>query len=125
MAKKKILIVDDEENFTRLVKMNLEKTGRYEVRQENMGSNGLGVAKEFKPDLILLDILMQDTEGGEVAAQLKNDAATKDIPLVFLTAAVKKEEVGEGCSIIGGHPFVAKPVSIGDLINCIEKNVVK
>jgi CheY-like chemotaxis protein len=123
MAKKRIMIIDDEEFFTKLVKLNLEKTGKYEVRAENKGSQGLAVAREFKPDLILLDILMEDMEGSEVAVQLKNDVNTRDIPVVFLTAVVKKEEVASGSGVIGGHPFIAKPISINELISCIEKNL--
>lgn len=125
MTKKKILIIDDEEFFTKLVKLNLEKTGKYEVRAENKGSVGLAAAREFKPDLILLDILMEDMEGSEVAAQLKNDANTAEIPVVFLTAVVKKEELENGSGVIGGHPFIAKPVSTAELINCIENNMYK
>ncbi len=125
MVKKKIMIIDDEELFTKLVKLNLEKTGEYEVRVENKGSQGLALAREFKPDLILLDILMEDMEGSEVAAQLKNDMNTKDIPVVFLTAVVKKEEVESGCGVIGGNPFIAKPVSTNELIDCIEQNLSK
>jgi len=125
MGKKRILIIDDEELFTKLVKLNLEKTGKYEVRAENKGAQGLAAAREFKPDLILLDILMEDMEGSEVAAQLKNNADTVDIPVVFLTAVVKKEELASGCEVIGGHPFIAKPVSTNELIACIEKNMYK
>ncbi len=125
MSKKKIMIIDDEEFFTKLVKLNLEKTGKYEVRAENKGSQGLAVAREFKPDLILLDILMEDMEGSEVAVQLKNDVNTRDIPVVFLTAVVKKEEVASGSGVIGGHPFIAKPISINELISCIEQNLSK
>lgn len=122
MDKKKILVVDDEEDFVRMVKLNLEDTGRYEVRTEIKGSLTLAAAKEFMPDLILLDILMLDMEGSEVASQLKQDEDTKEIPIVFLTAVVRKKEVEASSGIIGGYPFVAKPVSIEELIDIIEKN---
>ncbi|MCF7874594.1 MAG: response regulator [Candidatus Omnitrophica bacterium] len=122
MEKKKILIIDDEENFTRLVQLNLEETGRYEVKTVNKGSFGIAAAKEFKPDLILLDILMPDIEGGEVAFQLKNDKDVKNIPIVFLTAVATKEQVEKSSGFIGGHPFIAKPVDAEELIECIEKN---
>lgn len=125
MDKKKILLVDDEERFTKLVKLNLEKTGNYEVRVENKGAQGLIAARQFNPDLILLDIMMEDMEGSEVAAQLRDDTNTKDIPVVFLTAVVKKEEVASGCGVIGGRPFIAKPVSVSELIDCIEKNLYR
>jgi len=121
MEKKKILIIDDEEQFTKIVKLNLEHTGKYEVRTENRGALGLAAAKEFKPDLILLDILMPDMEGSEVSAQFKNDKDTENIPFVFLTAIAKKEEIEASQGVIGGHLFIAKPVSVKELTDCIEK----
>lgn len=123
MNRIKILIIDDEENFTRLVKLNLEKTGKYEVKIENKGSLGLIAAKEFKPDLILLDVMMPGVDGGDVCNQLKDEKATKNIPIVFLTAVVNEKEIKENNGIIGGHPFIAKPVDTGELIDVIEKNI--
>jgi len=123
MAKKRILLIDDDTLLTGLLKVSLEKTGKFEVRMENKGSNGLNAAKAFMPDLILLDVMMPDADGGEVGNQIKNDDATKGIPIIFLTAAVTKEEIGKQCSIIGGHPFIAKPVSVDELINCINKHI--
>ena len=120
MEKKKILIIDDEKDFTQLVKLNLELTGKYEVRVENKSSLALSTAKQHKPDLILLDVIMPDIAGGEVAYQLKNDTNTKDIPIIFLTAAATKEEAGRGK---GEYPFVAKPASTEELIDCIEQNL--
>ena len=123
MEKKKILIIDDEERFAHLVKLNLEKTGNYEVMAQNKGSLGLATAKSFKPDLILLDILMPDMEGGDVAYEIEEDKDTKDIPIVFLTAVAEKKEVEIGRGLIGGHPFIAKPISAKELIGVIEKNI--
>jgi len=123
MEKKRILLIDDETDFTKLIKRNLELTGRYEVRTENNGLLGLAAAKEFKPDLIFLDILMPDVDGGEVGYNLENDNETKDIPVIYLTAAVNKEEVEKSEGQIGGHPFIAKPVSADELINYIEERI--
>lgn len=125
MDKKKILIIDDEDAFTRGVKMNLELTGKYIVRVENKGLLGLKAAKEFKPDLILLDIMMPDMDGSEVAEQLNEEDSCKNIPVVFLTALVTKKETNESFSDIGGHPFIAKPVNLKNLISCIEQNIVE
>ncbi|MDD5292593.1 MAG: response regulator [Candidatus Omnitrophica bacterium] len=122
-AKKKILIVDDEEDFTKLVKLNLEKTAKYEVKTENIGLRGLAAAKAFKPDLVLLDIFMPDLGGNEIATQLKNDRDTADIPVVFLTAVVRKEEVEGQSGIIGGYHFIAKPVDTEEIIEVIERIV--
>lgn len=106
-----------------MVKMNLEATGEYEVGVENKGSLGVASAKAFKPDLILLDIIMPDVEGSHLAAQLKEDVNTQDIPIVFLTAVVTKEETEAAGGVIAGHPFIAKPINVKELIDCIEKNI--
>ncbi len=120
--KKKILVVDDQMEFTQLVKMNLEQTGNYEVIIRNRGTEALSCAKSFKPDLILLDILMPDLGGGEVAKLLRGDPETKDIPIVFVSATVTQEEVEKSDGIIGGSPFLAKPVTVDQMVNVIEEN---
>ncbi len=119
---KKILIVDDESGFTRLIKLTLENTGRYEVAEENNGTRAWEMAREFRPDLILLDIVMPGIDGGDVASQIKNDWTLKNIPLVFLTAIVSKKETVPG-GLIGGFPFISKPVSLDALVRCIEENL--
>jgi CheY-like chemotaxis protein len=124
-TKKRILVIDDEASFTRLLKLNLEATGEYEVREENWGPDGFMAAREFKPHLILLDVMMPGMDGGAVAAKLQADAHLKSVPLVFLTAAVKEEEVGARGGVIGGFPFIAKPVSMRGVIEVIEKNLAK
>ncbi len=125
MEKKKILIVDDEEGFTKMVKLNLEETGEYTVKIENNSSNAFMAAKEFKPDLILLDIMMPGKDGGDVASELKTDNAIKDIPVVFLTAIIREDEMDSQGGSIGGHPFIAKPVSAEDLIKHIKEHIAK
>lgn len=121
--KKRILIVDDEPGFTRLLKLNLEDTGDYLVRVENIAGNAFDAAREFKPDLILLDVLMPGMDGGEVSARLQASSATKSIPIVFLTAAVRKEEVGAHGGRIGGFPYLAKPVDLPEVVACIERHL--
>lgn len=125
MEKKKILIIDDEVGFTRLVKLNLDLKQVYDVRTENLGANGFRVAKEFKPDLILLDIAMPDLSGSVVFQQLKADAETKDIPVVFVTALVKKEGDMQPGGTIDGQPYLAKPVGIRKLTESIEEHIRK
>ena len=126
MKKKKILIIDDEKDFTELVKLNLEATDKYIVWAENKGAAGLAVAREFEPDLILLDIMMPDIGGDQVAHQIKDDPSVKNIPIVFLTAVAEKENVASwGRYFIPGYPFIAKPVSAKELIGCIEENLRK
>ncbi len=123
MGKIKILIVDDEQTFTEMVKLNLEETRKFEVRTENKGTKALAAAREFNPDIILLDIIMPDMTGSEAAEKLKDDPFTKNIPIVFLTAVVTKEEEKKGNGIIGGNFCLAKPISVEELISFIENKV--
>jgi len=125
MEKKKILVVDDEVSFTRMLRRNLEATGKYEVREENSGANAYAAAKEYQPALILLDIAMPEVDGGGVAAQIQEDDKMKHIPIVFLTAIMKKEELSPTGSEISGRTFLAKPIQLNDLVACIENELGK
>jgi CheY-like chemotaxis protein len=120
MAKKRVLLVDDEKSFTTLLKLNLEETGNYEVRVENWAEDAFNAAREFKPNLILLDIIMPRLPGGNVAAQMAEDPQLKDIPIVFLTAAVRRHQVEDHDGIICDHPCLAKPASLEEVIAVIE-----
>lgn len=116
----KILIIDDEEPFTFFVKLNLETDPRFKVTVASRGEEGLKVAKAIIPDLILLDIMMPGMFGTEVAQKLLDDQRTKGIPIIFLTAAIKKEEVEKEEGMIGGREFIAKPVTREELVSRIE-----
>jgi CheY-like chemotaxis protein len=122
MAKKRVLLVDDEKSFTTLLKLNLEETGNYEVRVENWAEDAFNAARQFKPDLILLDIIMPRLPGGNVAAQMAEDPELKDIPIVFLTAAVRRHQVEDHEGVICDHPCLAKPASMEEVIDAIEKH---
>jgi len=121
---KKILIVDDEAGFTRLMKLTLERTGGYQVLEINDASKAWLKAREFRPDLVLLDIVMPKIDGGDVAAQIQSDPSLKGVPIVFLTAIVSQKETATG-GLIGGFPFISKPVSLDALVQCIEENLAK
>src|SRR3989338_7557404 len=119
MGRKRILVVDDERAFTSFVKAALEKTGSYEVCAETKAKRAFETAKTFKPDLVFMDITMPPTDGGEVAAQFKTDADLKEVPIIFLTGAVTREEGREGGGTVGGQPFLAKPVKVEELVAAI------
>jgi CheY-like chemotaxis protein len=120
MTKKKILVFDDLVGMTHMLKRNLESTNRYIVRTENIGKNAVAVVREFQPDLILLDIMMPEISGDEIAAQIKQDRMMSHIPIVFLSSIIKKEEAQSVGGNIGGLTFLAKPVKLDELITCIE-----
>jgi len=120
MNKKRIFVVDDESGFTRLLKLTLERTGRYIVQEENDGTKAWLAAREFKPDIIFLDIVMPKIDGGDVAQQIRSDPMLAKIPVVFLTAIVSQRE---SKNEIGGFPFIAKPVSLDAVTRCIADHL--
>ncbi len=123
MIKKKILLVDDDASITRTVKVNLEKSGRYVVRTENKAVDAVPAARQFKPDIIFLDVMMPEMDGGEVDALLQEDPTLKNIPVIFLTAIVTKQETGGDAPVMKGRErYMAKPINLNALIKCIEDN---
>jgi CheY-like chemotaxis protein len=116
---RRILIVDNDRDSTHLVKVLLEKTGRYLVLEENDGARAHLSARNFRPDLILLDVVMPGRDGGEIAAQIQVDPALHGTPIIFLTALVTRAEAKTGLHI-DGHAFLAKPINIQELISTIE-----
>ncbi len=125
MEKRKILVIDDEADFTDLVKNNLEALGIYEVLTENSAKNAFKKAKKFKPHLIFLDIRMPEMDGGEVITFLDADPELKSIPVVFLTALVKEDEFSfkqKGLNF--QREYLTKPVTTDNLVQCIEKYII-
>ena len=120
--KPRILIIDNSRDFTRAAKLALERTGRYSVWEENEPARAHQTAQRVQPDLILLDIAMPETDGGEVAARIESDPTLQRTPIVFLTALVTKAETKSGLQI-QGHPFLAKPISIPKLVAAIEQSL--
>jgi CheY-like chemotaxis protein len=121
--KKRILAVDDQATNTRLVKLYLERTGEYVVREENDSKAALASAEEFEPHLILLDVLMPDMDGWDVAAGLSINPKLKAVPIVFLTAAMTKGEVAASDGELWGYPFLAKPFVLTELIACLQQHL--
>ena len=117
---KRILIVDDDVAAMNLLKTGLEKTGAFEVRAESSAKRVLPAAREFRPDLILLDVMLADGDGGEIAARIMADQALKKIPIVFLTSLLAEWEESAGGSLRGPIPILAKPASLEKILHCIE-----
>ncbi len=125
MITRRILVVDDEPSVTRNLKLTLESGGGYEVLGENQPTNALSTARAFRPDLILLDVMMPDVDGGEVAARLRHDPLLRDIPIIFLTGLVSNEETDGHEMLSAGETFLAKPVDIGELRRTLEDHIHK
>jgi len=126
MRKSRILVIDDNTNATRMARLVLERTGRYEVQELNESDQALRVAYEFEPDLILLDVCMPNVEGSEVAEKIGNDPVLGSTPIVFMTCIVTPSEAGRNGSLfIGRHQYLAKPVRPAKLLACVEGNLAR
>jgi DNA-binding response OmpR family regulator len=121
MHKQRILIVDDERDALRILEKELAARG-YSIIAADNGNDALNLAKSEHPDLIVLDIWMPDMDGSEVAARLKEDLTTKDIPIIFLTCLFqKREEEEEQGRVVAGKVLMAKPYSISALSTRIRE----
>jgi CheY-like chemotaxis protein len=119
-TKRKILVVDDSVDFTRLVKLSLEATGEFDVQIESDPLSALGAVKASHPDVILLDYIMPEMNGGDFADQLKDDPELMQIPIVFLTGSDELEAMGDD-SAFSRHHCLLKPAAVDDIIDAIEE----
>lgn len=117
--KTRILIIDDEVDFTELLQLNLEVTGRYEVATVNAAGSAVSVAYAFSPDVILLDVLMPDLDGGEVLARLESQQALRRIPVIFITALAIDDEPSSPKKKNGEPLTLSKPVNMTRLEEAI------
>lgn len=123
MSKTKVLIVDDDIAASRLLGLGLEKTGAFQVRVENTATHALNRAREFGPDVILLDVCMPGADGGDVAFRIHGDAALRSTPIIFLTSLVSEREASDKTVQRGGYEFLSKPASIAKVIECIDRHL--
>ncbi len=121
MEKKEILIVDDDRVILRTLEKILLDAG-YSVTPLSLGREAVKIAKDRSPDLIILDIMMPDMDGGDVAHVLKNDAETRDIPIIFLSSLVTKREE-QSSSRKHGLYFLAKPINRNELLKRIREYI--
>lgn len=121
-GRKKVLLIDDEDDVCFFLKGNLELTGEFDVLTTTSGKEGIEFARGKKPDIILLDLNMPEMSGDEVAQILSDGSDTKTIPIVFITALITKGEVGDdSITNIGGYNYVAKPVATEELVAVIRR----
>jgi CheY-like chemotaxis protein len=120
---RRILVVDDEVGFTRLLKLNLEQDGDFNVRVVNWAEDALPAAIEFKPELMVLDVLMPRMFGGDVVGQFRSHPGLRSLPIIFLSGTVERERVAEHDGVISGHPFLAKPATFEEIRAFIEEHL--
>ncbi len=118
MSKQTILVVDDERDLLDLIEYNLKKEGFKVLKAEN-GEEGISKAKEHKPDLILLDIMMPKMDGLEAVEIMRKDEDLKKTPIIFLTARSDEKTEIDGLNK-GGDDYITKPISTTKLVSRIK-----
>jgi two-component system alkaline phosphatase synthesis response regulator PhoP/two-component system response regulator VicR len=116
---KKILAVDDEKHIVRLVQVNLERAG-YEVVTANDGKEALEKVQSEKPDLVVLDVMMPYMDGFEVLQNLRRNPATRDIPVIMLTAKAQDADVFKGWQS-GVDCYLTKPFNPMELLSFVKR----
>jgi len=117
--KRSILLVDDDVDSSQMVKMILEKTGLYAVSICNRGSEAFQIIQDTRPELVLLDIMMPDADGTDIADRIQKEKSLALTKIVFMTSLVSQNEVLNH-SMIGGHAFISKPISSENLLQRVK-----
>lgn len=116
----RVLLIDDDHDALALLKTRLESTGRFRVTTADSGQAGLDLAHEIEPDVIICDIYMPGISGPDVAAALADDDFLSQVPLLFLSALVKPDEIRAHGGRIGGWPMASKEETIDSIIRRID-----
>ncbi len=117
---KKIMILEDDEATAELIKFYLQEEG-FQVAIATRGDGFMAKVKEFKPDLITLDVLLPDTDGFNIFKQLQENRRTRNIPVIFIT--VKEEEKERGITM-GASGYIVKPFNEKELKGTIKSIIV-
>jgi CheY-like chemotaxis protein len=122
--KKKVLIVDDEAGFTDLLKLNLEESGNYEVHVENEAGRATQAVRWFEPHVVLMDMIMPDLSGREAVERIRRQHGLEQLPVIFLTAALSRDDATMHGSHVDGIPLLSKPATLEQITEAIEKHAL-
>ena len=121
-SKSRVLIVDNNSQFTRSARLRLDQSGKYVACTVVDPRRALETARSFKPDLVLVNLIMPQADGPEVAAQFEADWALHGVPIVFLTSLITAEEAKDGRRVYG-HRILPKPTRSSALFELVEQNL--
>ena len=121
-GKRKAVVVDDDEELVELIKDALELDGRFEVRVANNGFDAGMVIREYRPDIIVLDVMLPDINGREVCQRIRSDPALDDCQIVCISGMVETDKIDD-LKEAGANDFVQKPFEVENLIDTICKHL--
>jgi excisionase family DNA binding protein len=114
-GKRKVLIVDDDVELVELIVDVLEKDGRFEVRSVNNGFDAGMMVKEYRPELIVLDVMLPDINGKEVCQRVRSDKTMDDVRIICISGMVEEDKI-EDLKASGANDFVHKPFEVETLV---------
>lgn len=123
MSKRRILLVDDEFHITEIVKLLLERAGGFTVKTINKSSNALDVARSFKPDLVLMDLMMPGLTGDHLVSEMRRDAGLQNVRVLMFTSAATRDDIVTRGGHIGGVPFLPKPSPPQTILEKIQQTL--
>ncbi len=120
MRSKRLLIVDDDDNILDLLRYHLSEFE--DIQTASCGAAAIRMARERRPDLILLDVQMPDLDGFATCQALRSDTELTDVPIIFLTARQDSRTIVK-CFKVGGNDFIAKPVNPAVLLQSVQSHL--
>ena len=114
-GKRKILVVDDDQELVELISEVLERDGRFEVRSVNNGFDAGMMVKEYRPDLLVLDVMLPDINGKEVCQRVRNDKTMDDVRIICISGMVEDDKI-EDLKASGANDFLHKPFEVETLV---------
>jgi len=114
-GKRKLLIVDDDEELVELMTDVFAKDGRFEIKSANNGFGAGMLVKEFRPDLVILDVMLPDINGKEVCQRVRSDATMKTVKIICISGMVEQDKIAD-LRAAGADDFMNKPFSVEKLL---------
>ena len=114
-GKRKVLVVDDDEGLVDLLRDVFEKDGRFDVRTTNNGFDAGMLVKEFRPDIVVLDVMLPDINGKEVCQRVRSDSALDDVRIICISGMVEQDKVND-LRLAGANDFMQKPFAVEKLL---------
>ncbi len=114
-GKRKVLVVDDDRDLVEILVDVLERDGRFETRSVNNGFDAGMMVKEYRPDLIVLDVMLSDINGKDVCVRVRSDKSLEDVKIICISGMVEEDKIGE-LKAAGANEFLPKPFETDKLI---------
>ena len=119
-VKRKIMIVDDDEELAHMLSDHLQATGAYEIRLATTGFDAGVITQKFRPDLMLLDVMLPDINGREVCKSVKSDPDTNRTKIIVISGLIEEDTISDLYDV-GADDYIRKPFDLEDLSNKVKE----